>query len=81
MLFRSCYRVFVNGELFTERTWIWESEYLEEMLQINASPGQYAIEFKLVDPDSAVLTAKNIRIKQGSARIIDNCVLEIYHEN
>ena len=32
------YRVFVNDELFAERTWIWQdsSIYLEELLQIEA---------------------------------------------
>ena len=30
------YRVYVNDELFTERTWIWTQDYLEEMLQIQA---------------------------------------------
>ena len=34
------YRVYVNEELFAERTWIWGDSYLEEMLQIEAMPGE-----------------------------------------
>ena len=34
------YRVYVNNELFAERTWIWENCYLEESLQIQAGPGR-----------------------------------------
>ena len=34
------YRVFVNNELFTERTWLWQDAYLEEIIQIQAQPGQ-----------------------------------------
>jgi hypothetical protein len=30
------YRVFVNDELFTERTFIWRDQYLTEILQISA---------------------------------------------
>ena len=35
------YRVFVNDELFTERTWIWSDQHLQETLQIQAAPGKY----------------------------------------
>lgn len=37
------YRVYVNDELFTERTWLWTDCYLEEMLQIAAEPGEYSL--------------------------------------
>ena len=35
------YRVYVNDELFTERTWRWTDMYLSEMIPINAEPGEY----------------------------------------
>ena len=72
------YRVFVNKELFAERTWIWSNFYLEEMLQINATSGKYPITFELVEPHTGELIIKNLRIGQGEARIIDNNVLEIF---
>jgi hypothetical protein len=56
------YRVYVNDELFTERTWYWIDEYLEERLQIEAEPGDYLLRWELVPPHLAQLTVKNLRI-------------------
>ena len=72
------YRVYVNRELFTERTWIWRNEYLEEMLQISAEPGKYSISFELVDPESGAITVTNPRVIQGAARIYPNHTLVIF---
>ena len=43
-------RVYVGNELFTERTWIWREQYLEEMLVVNAPPGKYNLRWELVPP-------------------------------
>jgi len=65
------YRVFVNDELFTERTWIWEDDavYLEEMLQIEAEPGEYLIRHELVPPNLAQLRVENIRVDYGPGTV------------
>lgn len=55
------YRVYVNNELFTERTWIWENSYLEEMLPISAPAGIYPIRFETVDPDNGRIKVRNYR--------------------
>lgn len=70
------YRLYVNDELFTERTWKWSSSYLEENLQIEAEPGDYHIRFELVPPHLAHLTVKNIRVELGPATV-ENNVLRI----
>ena len=70
------YRVFVGEELFTERTWAWTNEYLEEMLQIEAVPGEYSLRWELVPPHLAQLTVKNVRVDHGPATI-ENNVLRI----
>lgn len=70
------YRVYVNDEMFAERTWYWSDCYLEEMLQIEAVPGDYKIRFELVPPHLAWLTIKNIRVDYGPA-LIENNVLRI----
>jgi hypothetical protein len=70
------YRVYVNDELFTERTWYWTTEYLEEMLQIEAIPGDYTLRWELLHPHLAQLTVKNIRVDCGPG-IIENNVLRI----
>lgn len=74
------YRVFVNGELFTERTWIWQDVSLEELLQINARPGEYEIKYELVKPHRAQLSVQNIRVEHGPATVKHN-KLSVHHEN
>jgi len=71
------YRVFVNDELFIERTWAWPDQYLEEMLQIEAVPGEYELRWELVPPHLAQLTAKNIRVDLGPGQIINENILRI----
>ena len=66
------YRAYVNDELFAERTWIWGTDGLEEMLQIEAKPGYYTIRFELVPPHLAELTVENLRVDYGSATLKKN---------
>lgn len=72
------YRCYVNDELFTERTWIWNDIHLEEMLQIQAPVGKYQVRFELVDPEHAELTVKNLRVKSGPAVITPQGQVQIY---
>jgi len=58
------YRVYVNDEMFTERTWIWQEEYLEEMLPIYAPAGEYTLRWELVPPAKGKISVKNVRIEQ-----------------
>ena len=60
------YRVYVGNEMFTERTWIWQEQYLEEMLVVNAPPGKYNLRWELVPPAQGKIEVKNVRIKHGS---------------
>lgn len=75
------YRVYVNDELFSERTWIWTDAYLEENLQILAQPGKYQIRFELVPPYLAQLWVKNMHVNHGPGRIKNNETLRIYDES
>ena len=63
------YRVYVDDELFAERTWRWRDEYLEEMIQIEAEPGEYVISYELVDSPGATLRVKNMRVDYGPGTI------------
>ncbi len=63
------YRVYVNDELFAERTWIWTNEYLEEMLQIEAQPGTYNLRWELVPPHLAQLRVQNVHVDYGPGTI------------
>jgi len=60
------YRVYVGDEMFTERTWIWQEQYLEETLVVNALPGKYNLRWELVPPAQGKIQVTNIRIKHGS---------------
>jgi len=72
------YRVFVNNELFTERSWIFkDNEYLEEMLQIEAQPGEYQIRHELVPPHLAQLRVENMRVDFGPGKIDEQGQLRI----
>jgi len=73
------YRVYVNGELFAERTWIWRDCWLEELLQIEAEPGDYDLRWELVDPDSGQLQVSNVRVDWGPGQVENNRTLRITH--
>jgi hypothetical protein len=73
------YRAYVNDELFAERTWIWTDKYLEELLQIEAEPGDYTIRYELVPPHLAKLTVSNMRVDLGPGTL-ENNVLRIHNE-
>jgi hypothetical protein len=71
------YRVYVNDELFAERTWRWTDSYLEEMLQIEAEPGNYTLRWELVPPHLATLQANNVRVDFGPGNVKNNTLLRI----
>ena len=72
------YRVYVNDELFSERTWIWpEDIFLHENLQIEAAPGEYDIRYELVTPNLAELYVTPPTVDYGPGKIISNGQLRI----
>ena len=66
------YRVYVDDELFAERTWRWRDEYLEEMIQIEAEPGEYVISYELVNSPGATIPVLNMRVDYGPGKIKGN---------
>lgn len=78
--FPPSYRVWLDDELFAERTWTWTDVYLEELLQVSAPPGQYRIRHELLLPHQASLHVENIRIElteDGTAEIVDGDILKV----
>ena len=73
------YRVYVNNELFAERSWIWTDSMIEELLQIQAPPGDYNISYELVPPHLATMTVKNMHGEQGNASLYNPNTLRIKH--
>lgn len=74
---RPAYRIFVNDELFTERTWNWDGCYIEELLQIEAPEGMYIVRLEAVQPTRGRFTVTNHRIESGPARWLNDRQLEI----
>jgi hypothetical protein len=68
------YRVFVNDELFTERTFSWPDCFLEEMIQIEAEPGNYRIRYEVISPGLVQLRTENMRVDYGPATVKGNVV-------
>lgn len=71
------FRMFVNGELFTERTWRWENSYLEETLQLCAEPGEYTVTYEIVPPHLATITVNNFRVVSGDALLVNDTTFRI----
>lgn len=65
------YRIYVDGDLITERSFIWSSQdHLEEMLQLELASGLHKITLEQLEPCYAKFKIKNFRILQGPAEII-----------
>ena len=71
------YRIYVNDELFVERTYIWPDHYLTEMLQIQAPPGQYTVRLRALHKKTGKIHIRNSSVDYGPARWIDNETVEI----
>lgn len=69
------YRAYVNDELFTERTWLWEDAYLNENFQIQAAPGTYQIRYESLD--GARLTVSNWRVISGPGAVNQHGMLTV----
>ena len=72
------YRCYVNNELFSERTWIWQDVYLEEIFQIQAPPGKYTIQVELMDTEHASIKVCNVQVDTGPAVIAPDGRVHIY---
>jgi hypothetical protein len=76
------YRIYVNDELFCERTFRWgEPVYLTEMLQVEAESGIYEFRLEKVGPQISKFTIKNTRIKYGPGKILTLNKFEILNDN
>ena len=71
------YRIYVNDELFAERTWTWVDHYLTEMLQISAPPGVYQVRVEPVSPHLSKFTATNHKVEYGPGCWRDPAHVEI----
>ncbi len=74
------YRLYVNHELFNERTYIWSgAQYLREILQLNVVPGTYKVNVENLG--EGTFKIRNITGEKGPVRIIDSTTFEILDES
>jgi hypothetical protein len=75
------YRVYVNDELFCERTYRYQNPvYLTEILQIQAKPGTYRITLEKVGPQISTFEVLDTRIVYGPGEILDKHTFKILKE-
>ena len=76
------YRVYVNDELFTERTYIWGvDQYINENLSIDAPPGQYSVQIENLGNPEYIFKIRNLSVDFGPARVLDSRTIEVYNED
>jgi hypothetical protein len=71
------YRLYVNDELFSERTWTWRDARLQEELQVEAVPGDYALRYELVAPHLAKLHIGSLTVDTGPAQVVNSTQFRI----
>jgi hypothetical protein len=71
------YRLYVNDELFSERTWRWTDSYLQEILQVSAEPGEYHLRYELVEPNLAHLRVGALTAELGPVEIVNDSTFRI----
>jgi hypothetical protein len=71
------YRVYVNHEIFTERTFRWGmDQYIKEAISMDAPPGTYVIRLENLD-DSSTFKIRNLTVAKGNATVVDSKTFEI----
>ncbi len=71
------YRIYVNDELFAERTWRWTDCKLKEILQISAPPGKYTVRLDPVGPQISKFKTSNHHVEYGPGAWTNTNTLEI----
>jgi len=74
------YRLYVDGELFTERTFNFVQSYLQEVIPIDAVPGDYAIRYEMIDSNGHI-AADNPRVLTGPAEFVAHNIVRIRNES
>ena len=72
------YRIYVNDELFTERTFnVQPPQYFKEMLQVQGLPGKYTIRLESLTPHLGNFIISNTNVEVGTRKILSSTEFEI----
>ena len=74
------YRLYVEGELFTERTFNFVQSYLNEVIPIDAVPGDYVVRYEMIDSNGHI-AVDNPQVISGPAEFVAHNVLRIRNES
>lgn len=76
------YRLWVNDELFTERTYDWTRDFfLREQITIEGPYNLYQIRYELLPHKNATILVSNPQVVSGPAKWRKNLQLVIHDEN
>lgn len=72
------YRILVDNDLITERTWIWDhkSTFIKEHIFVNLEPGRHVVKIisAVDDPKTQVFRINNIAVNGISPTMVSNGV-------
>lgn len=65
------YRVYIDNDLITERTFIWPGFqiYIRENIVISAEPGKHHIKVENLNPECSKFEIKNVTVDQQPSTI------------
>jgi hypothetical protein len=76
------YRLYINHELFTERTYIWSgTQYIQEIISLDAPPGKYTIRVDNLGDPECQFKIRNLTIGRGPVQVLDSKTFEIVNES
>jgi hypothetical protein len=61
---KPAYRVYVDSDLLTERTFIWKSasQYIREHIEVNLSRGSHFLTIENLTPEMAAYRIENVQV-------------------
>jgi hypothetical protein len=61
---KPAYRVYVDSDMLTERTFIWKSasQYIREHIEVNLETGSHYLTIENLTPEMAVYRIENLQI-------------------
>jgi len=72
------YRVYVNDELMTERTWRQGPlEFIRENMSLQVSPGKYTVRIENLSPETSEFKQRNLCSTAPTVNIINSYTFEV----
>jgi hypothetical protein len=68
-VYRPAYRIYVDSDLLTERTYVWQHEdtYVEELITVKLGPGAHRLKVEKLNDPRDMLRISNVRINDQPA--------------